>query len=208
MVIIWLCAIALSIPMGLYTVVVSRFKPFKRDGKIVYEEVFFLSDEMTRDQSKIYNMVILMSISVVPLLFLSYFYSRIVWKLWNPDRQLTEEAGTSSIHQKPKKFIEKTRRKTTTMLLTVVLVFFLCIFPYNVFAVLLVYRDISEFNYDVLLQANSILRVLLVVNSASNPIIYNFLSEKFRTGFKSIFTCRWRVLRRVSAATDAETVLS
>jgi hypothetical protein len=72
------------------------------------------------------------------------------------------------------------------MLLTVVMVFFLCMFPYNIPTMLLAFGNSEKFNPDILLHASSILRVLLIVNSASNPIIYNFLSEKFRKGFRSI----------------------
>ena len=153
-------------------------------------------------------MVIFISINVIPIIFLSFLYAGIVYKLWHPDKRLTLEVATHSKHQKPKNFVEKARRKTTIMLLTVVMVFFLCMFPYNLLNMLLTFGNTKKFNFDILLHANSILRVLLLVNSASNPIIYNFLSEKFRTGFQSIFTCRWRTLKRISASTDAETVLA
>jgi Na+/H+ antiporter NhaC len=131
-------------------------------------------------------MVIFISINVIPIIFLSFFYARIVYKLWHPDKRLSSEAAIHSKHQHPKNFVEKTRRKTTIMLLTVVTVFFLCMFPYNLLNMLLTFGNTEKFNFDILLHVNSILRVLLLVNSASNPIIYNFLSEKFRMGFQSI----------------------
>ena len=164
---------------------------------------------MTENEVKAYTVFIFITINVIPVIVLSFFYICILWKLWNPDKRLTLEVPTSSRSQKPKNFVQKTRRKTTTMLLTVVLVFFLFWFPYNMFNLLLTFGNQADFNIDILRHASSILRLFVLVNSASNPIIYNFLSEKFRTGFQTIFACHWRALMRVSAAsTDAETVLA
>ena len=154
-------------------------------------------------------MAIFITINVIPIIFLSFFYTSVVWKLWNRDKRLTADAAMHSKHQQPSKnFVEKTRRKTTIMLLTVVLVFFICLFPLNMMNMLSTFDALEGVDTDVMLHVNSVLRIMLVVNSASNPIIYNFLSEKFRAGFASIFTCRWRALRRVAATTDAETVLT
>ena len=172
-------------------------------------QVIFLGSTLTENESKAYDVFIFITTNVIPVIVLSFFYICILWKLWNPDKRLTAEVPTSSRNQKPKNFVQKTRRKTTTMLLTVVLVFFLFWFPYNMFNLLLTFGNIADFNIDILRHADSILRFFLLVNSASNPIIYNFLSEKFRTGFRTIFACHWRALKRVSAAsTDAETVLA
>jgi Na+/H+ antiporter NhaC len=131
-------------------------------------------------------MVIFISINVIPIIFLSILYAGIVYMLWHPDKRISSETATHSKHQKTKNFVEKTRRKTTIMLLTVVMVFFLCMFPYNLLTMLLTFGNTKKINFDILLHANSILRLLLLVNSASNPIIYNFLGEKFRKGFRSI----------------------
>ena len=163
---------------------------------------------MTTDQVKTYNVLVFIIINVIPIIFLSFFYTAIVYKLWHPDQMLTNEISAQPKHQKSKNFVEKTRRKTTLMLLTVIMVFFFCMFPQNVLNLVLTFRDLKEFDLNLLRHAVSILRVLLVVNSASNPIIYNFLSEKFRTGFQSIFSCRCRALSRVAPTTDAETVLT
>ena len=146
---------------------------------------------MAENEVKAYAVFIFITINVIPVIVLSFFYICILWKLWNPDKRLTLEVPTSSRKQKPKNFVQKTRRKTTTMLLTVVLVFFLLWFPYNMFTLLLTFGNQADFNIDILRDASSILRLLLLVNSASNPIIYNFLSEKFCSGFRRIFICRF-----------------
>jgi len=145
---------------------------------------------MTENELKAYTVFICMTTNVIPVIVLSFFYICMLWKLWNPDKRLTVEVSTSSRNQKPKNFAKKTRRKTTIMLLTVVLVFFLFWFPYNMLNMLLILGNKADFNVDILRHARSIFLLFLLVNSASNPIIYNFLSGKFRTGFRRIFTCR------------------
>jgi hypothetical protein len=169
--------------------------------------VIFLGSSLAENETKAYSVFIFITINVIPIMVLSFLYFCIVWKLWNPDQRLAVEVSNSSQHPKQKNFVEKTRRKTTTMLLTVVLVFFLFWFPYNLFGLLLTFCNQEDFNYDALSHAGSVLRVFLLVNSASNPIIYNFLSEKFRTGFRGIFACRWRAFTRISASSTDETVL-
>ena len=152
---------------------------------------------MTENEVKAYTVFIFITTNVIPLIVLSFFYICILWKLWNPDKRLTLDAPASSRNQKPKNFVKKTRPKTTTMLLTVVLVFFLFWFPYNMFHFPVTFGNQADFNIDIVRHASSILRLFLLVNSAFNPIIYNFLSEKFRTGFRRILS---------AASTEAKTV--
>ena len=175
----------------------------------LFLKVNFLDTTFTEDQNKAYTLIVFITINVIPIIFLSLFYSSVVWKLWNRDKRLTSDVAIhSSRQQQSKNFVEKARRKTTIMLLTVILVFFMCFFPLNTMNLLSTFGALNAADIDVLLHVNSVLRVMLVVNSATNPIIYNFLSEKFRTSFGSIFTCRWRALRRVAPSTVTETVLS
>jgi hypothetical protein len=138
---------------------------------------------MNAEQGKVYVTFFSICLYFVPALFLSYLYSRIVWKLWHPEKHL---AGATS-HQSTRNFVRKSRRKTTMMLLTVVLVLFLSFLPYNIFLLVFSYRDFDGF----ILQANAAGRVLSFIGSTSNPIIYSFFSQKFRTGFRNILSCSY-----------------
>jgi hypothetical protein len=40
LVIIWICAIAISIPLAIYTVNTAALVPVRRDGEVVLEEVY------------------------------------------------------------------------------------------------------------------------------------------------------------------------
>ena len=131
---------------------------------------------MTKNQFKIYSMALFMIVNVIPVIILSVLYTRMAYKLWKPDTLLTNDNVPQQKNQTSKTVVKKSRQKTIIMLLTVVFVFFLCVSPMNMFNVIMSFCDQSEFNIDILLHAMSIIRILPLVNSASNPIIYNFLA--------------------------------
>ena len=143
---------------------------------------------MTKNQLKIYNMALFIIVNAIPVIILSVLYTRMAYKLWKPDILLTHDNIPQQKNQTSKIVLKKSRQKTIIMLLTVVLFFFLCVSPMNIFNVIMSFCDQSEFNIDILLHAMSIIRILPLVNSASNLIIYNFFSLKFRTRFRSVFT--------------------
>ncbi len=83
------------------------------------------------------------------------------------------------------------RRKLICMLIAVVVAFYLCLFPIKVWN--LVYMFLghrAEFMSIVTLKiywfVNIIVRTLFYVNSSINPLLYNWLSAKFRSNFKKI----------------------
>lgn len=68
------------------------------------------------------------------------------------------------------------------VLTPVVLVFFVTLLPYNVFRVVDIFQDTSQFEY--LLLFFKICIVFFVCNSSANPLIYALFSEDFRKAFK------------------------
>ena len=87
----------------------------------------------------------------------------------------------------------QSRRQVTAMLAVVIVVFFMCLLPFRVLQLWIIF--IPETVFNVLGQTGfySILysfRILLYINSAVNPIIYNAVSSKFRTGFMSVIGLR------------------
>ncbi|XP_033329118.1 ecdysis triggering hormone receptor isoform X1 [Megalopta genalis] len=113
---------------------------------------------------------------VIPLLILVVLYTVIALHLMaNP----TISRGSSNN-------LLKYRKQVMLMLGTVVLCFFLCLLPFRAFTlwILVVSTetiiDIGIENYFCLLY---FCRVMLYLNSAINPILYNLMSTKFREGF-------------------------
>lgn len=72
--------------------------------------------------------------------------------------------------------------KALKVLTPVVLVFFVTLLPYNVFRVVDIFQDTSQFAY--LLLFFKICIVFFVCNSSANPLIYALFSEDFRKAFK------------------------
>lgn len=83
---------------------------------------------------------------------------------------------------------EKTRcasernQRALKVLTPVVLVFFVTLLPYNVFRVVDIFHDTSQFEY--LLLFFKICILFFVCNSSANPLIYALFSEDFRKAFK------------------------
>ncbi|KAM9345015.1 orexin receptor type 2 [Symphorus nematophorus] len=85
----------------------------------------------------------------------------------------------------------RARRKTARMLMVVLFVFALCYLPISVLNVMKrVFGTFKNTNDRETVYAwFTFSHWLIYANSAANPIIYNFLSGKFRGEFKAAFSC-------------------
>lgn len=120
---------------------------------------------------------------VVPLFVLVVLYTVIAVHLMaDPGTSCTDSACN-----------QRARRQVVLMLATVVLSFFVCLLPFRVFTMWIIlvpehtFLDLGPHHYYVILYAS---RVMVYLNSAVNPILYNLMSSKFRRGFCKL--CRSR----------------
>ncbi|XP_038152237.1 orexin receptor type 2 [Cyprinodon tularosa] len=85
----------------------------------------------------------------------------------------------------------RARRKTARMLMVVLFVFALCYLPISVLNIMKrvfgTFKNTSD--RETIYAWFTFSHWLIYANSAANPIIYNFLSGKFREEFKSAFSC-------------------
>lgn len=89
----------------------------------------------------------------------------------------------------------KARKQVVLMLGAVVFSFFVCLAPFRVFTLWIIIapdeqvkRKGLEFFYNFLYFS----RIMLYLNSAINPILYNLMSSKFRKGFRKLWcSCCW-----------------
>ncbi|KAM8737993.1 orexin receptor type 2 [Acanthopagrus schlegelii] len=111
----------------------------------------------------------------------------------------------------------RARRKTARMLMVVLFVFALCYLPISVLNVMKrVFGTFKNTNDRETVYAwFTFSHWLIYANSAANPIIYNFLSGKFREEFKAAFSCHCYGQRqnqttrtRTRASTDSRKSLS
>lgn len=127
--------------------------------------------------------VIITVFFVVPLFVLVVLYTVIAAHLMaDPGTSCTDSACN-----------QRARRQVVLMLATVVLSFFVCLLPFRVFTMWIIlvpehtFLDLGLKHYYIILYAS---RVMVYLNSAVNPILYNLMSSKFRRGFCKL--CRSR----------------
>lgn len=92
-----------------------------------------------------------------------------------------ESCSPTAPHQKARYTSERNYR-ALKVLTPVVVVFAVTMLPYNVFRVIDIFLDTSQFEY--LLLFFKICVLCFVCNSSANPLIYALFSEEFRKAFK------------------------
>lgn len=120
---------------------------------------------------------------IVPLIVLIILYAIIAKNLISNDGPMMKLRPT-----KPE-LSQKARKQVVLMLGAVVLSFFLCLLPFRVLTMWIIlsseqtFLDIGMEKYYNLLY---FCRIMLYMNSAINPILYNLMSTKFRKGFSKL----------------------
>jgi neuromedin U receptor 2 len=106
--------------------------------------------------------------------------------LW--DHNLQEGRG-----DKEAMYTLRKRRRVVVMLILVVVAFFLCLLPQRLVGLWIIYTDrknLISLGLEGYLNLVNFTRVMMYINSAMNPIIYNCMSTKFRGALKDL--CRRR----------------
>ena len=185
--VIWVLSTAFATPFAITTSTKTVPLHVEVNGQVRLRDVTFLNIDMEVEDFKIYYMTLFVSLHVIPFFFLAILYIRIAWKLWHPDKNLAE---TDRSYEAAKKTVsgmsERNRRKTTLMVIAVLVVFFVCFFPFHLYFIIT--KLFNNFQREGTTET-SILRVILALNAAANPIIYNLLSENFRAKFRAILSC-------------------
>uniref|UniRef100_A0A1I8ISU3 G_PROTEIN_RECEP_F1_2 domain-containing protein n=2 Tax=Macrostomum lignano TaxID=282301 RepID=A0A1I8ISU3_9PLAT len=127
---------------------------------------------------------------VIPLLLIGYFSGSMLYRLWIFRRP---ESSTQTL---------RTKRKVTILVVTLVASFLACWLPFHfvdlasvLFPCLLLGQPPDADSISMYLSISQCCLILGYVSSCVNPIIYNFLSENFRRGFRQVLSrlCRRRV---------------
>ena len=114
------------------------------------------------------------------------------------------------------KFIRQ-RQKLIFMLMCIICVFYICLFPLKIWNLVIIvgskifnnaiFRNLQYKHYWVI---NITTRIFFYINSSINPILYNFLSKKFRRSFGRIFLfrfcCRNEHARELVGIKNAEAI--
>lgn len=117
----------------------------------------------------------------LPLITLVFIYGRIVRTLMQKQKDVLRVTSTRANQQ---------RRQTVTILISVIVLFFISQLPFRVVSIWLVYasnEQVQALGLEGYLNLLNFARVMLYINSAGNPLLYNLFSTKFRNGFKQVF---------------------
>lgn len=88
----------------------------------------------------------------------------------------------------------KARKQVVFMLGTVVISFFLCLLPFRLLTLWIILspeRTLLEIGPERYYNVLYFCRIMLYLNSAINPVLYNIMSTKFRKGFSQLIYKLW-----------------
>ena len=167
---IWFSAVAIALPLFIYTEVTAG------DGGM-----YFCNEHWSNpDQPLYYTTAFVACAYFLPLVVISVAYTLVGVKLWT-----RELPGQQTLEAQKK--LHETARKATLMLVTVVVVFALCWFPFQVREVLLYYNPRAISKMSVRFQV--VLPWIGFSSSAINPFLYVVFSENYRREFQGILCC-------------------
>ncbi|XP_032668589.1 growth hormone secretagogue receptor type 1 isoform X3 [Odontomachus brunneus] len=118
-----------------------------------------------------------------PFAILVVLYSFIVSHLV---RDSSASSTSTSSNNTSDTYHSRAKRQVVFMLLTVVVSFFVCLSPYRLLIFYIVVTPaerIAAVDSDTFFGLLNFSRIMLYLNSAGNPILYNLMSSKFRRGF-------------------------
>ncbi|KAJ7340241.1 hypothetical protein OS493_002973 [Desmophyllum pertusum] len=129
---------------------------------------------------------------ILPLILILWVYRQIASKIRASKllhRKINNMCGSYRNEKKKKKY-DTVNTKAMKILVPVVIMFAVTMFPFHVFRLVSVFVDIRRVKY--IWVVYNICTILLLTNSAANPIIYSLVSEEFRQRFKEIlyFNCK------------------
>lgn len=118
---------------------------------------------------------------LLPLLILMILYAFIIRNL------VPDSSNTSDTYH------ARAKRHVITMLMSVVLSFFLCLTPYRILIFYIIVapaEQIAAIDRDTFFAFLNFSRIMFYLHSAVDPILYNLMSSKFRRGFLQLCRCR------------------
>ncbi|XP_013176423.1 PREDICTED: orexin receptor type 1-like [Papilio xuthus] len=133
----------------------------------------------------VWHVIKVLFIYTIPLLVMTVAYRQIVRVLWRADN-VPGQAETVKLATAEQSQL-RSRRKAAKMLVAVVAMFAVCYFPVHLLSVLRYTLDMEQ--SDVVTCVALLSHVMCYANSAINPLIYNFMSGKYRREFRRAFCC-------------------
>ncbi|XP_074640170.1 growth hormone secretagogue receptor type 1-like [Tubulanus polymorphus] len=150
---------------------------------------------ITKPWQQVYITAIAVCFLLVPFVIMIILYGIVGKKLLYDKCALgnqTDDKAVSALHS---------RRQIVIMLISITVIFFVCLLPFRVLSLYLIYNSMEAFKklgIPTVIAIVYFCRLMIYINSAINPIVYNVISTKFRKAFKQILTryvccesCTW-----------------
>lgn len=130
---------------------------------------------------------------IVPLVVILLVYRQIASKI-RASKLLHSKIHNmcGSYRSTRKKKADSVNTKALKILVPVVIAFAVTMFPFHAFRIVSLFVNVRKMKY--IWVVYNICTLLLLTNSAVNPIIYSLVSEEFRQRFKDILNFNWKRL--------------
>ncbi|GFR92005.1 orexin receptor type 2 [Elysia marginata] len=206
-ILIWVVALLCALPEAITTSTVETAFPAN------YTSPYLIQCKPLWDplNQGIYQIVQSFVFYVLPMGLMALTYTHIASVLWK--HEIPGVVVSSKNYGQSRKYMLDSnrnsqddqiisRRKAARMLIAIVIMFGICYLPVHLMNVLR-YFGIQPIKHDNLIIQNLISHWLPYFNSAINPIIYNFMSAKFRKEFKvSCYCCFYGIKHRPRTRRD------
>lgn len=120
----------------------------------------------------------------LPVFILTFTYTRIVKRLISDSLKLF-----ASSHDPSAKLTLQLRKQVVRMLVLIVCLFFVSLCPIRIVTLWLIFtptKQVESIGLEGYLNLLSFARIMMYINSAGNPLIYNLTSHKFKTAFQKV----------------------
>ncbi|CAG5135133.1 unnamed protein product [Candidula unifasciata] len=167
---IWSVSFMVMLPIILYSTTTKHKDPNKERCVIVWPE----NSLIPADKAFIWYSFVLGF--AIPVSLISVFYVLVIIRL--------RHVGPA----KKSKEKQRSHRRVTRLVFTVISVYLVCWLPYWSFQAHIVFNNVTAHHSTMVLIFN-VFTVLSFANSSLNPFLYAFLSDNFRKSFVKAFKC-------------------
>ncbi|XP_076449131.1 neuropeptides B/W receptor type 2-like [Babylonia areolata] len=184
---IWLTSVMAAVP---FVFITSYTSSFLVDGT----SVPVCKTPINESWHKVYIVVTTSLFFVLPLLAIYVLYSKVCLKLIRLFKTEREK-----LQSYPREIV-RLKRQMIQIIVTVVMIFFICHTPYRALVLWTMFEDrrtLAEINFESYLTLFYMTRILLYSNHAINPFVYNFVSRKFRRALLWLCCERRRRVRKL-----------
>ena len=148
----------------------------------------YCKETWTEKQNNIYTITVFILQFVLPLSIIAVTYIMIALELKSSERKSSLPFGEVKVRE---------NRKVLRMLLVVTVTFLVCLLPYHVVYLILLFAPKNSLpHYYHIFTSSSYL--LLYANGALNPLIYNMFNSSFREAFAELFRSVKSYIRKSS----------